>query len=66
LTDATEQRRRFEASVDEQHVDEALLAAMNSGLPECAGVAVGLERLHMVLDQTDDIRNVITFGAISP
>lgn len=66
LTDAAEQRRRFESAVDEQYVDEALLAAMSSGLPECAGVAVGLERLHMALDQTDDIRNVITFGAISP
>ena len=42
--------------------DEALLAALESGLPDCAGVAMGLERLQMMHDKTDDIRNVVTFG----
>jgi lysyl-tRNA synthetase class 2 len=40
-----------------------LLAALAAGLPDCAGVAVGMERLQMILDQTDDIRNVVTFGS---
>jgi elongation factor P--beta-lysine ligase len=34
---------------------------LQAGLPECAGVSVGLERLHMVLDQAEDIGDVITF-----
>ncbi len=70
LTDAAEQRRRIEADNQERErrgratrpVDEALLEALESGLPQCAGVAMGLERLQMVLDNTDDIRNVITFA----
>jgi lysyl-tRNA synthetase class 2 len=42
-------------------VDELLLAALESGLPDCAGVALGLERLLMLFNKTDDIANVITF-----
>lgn len=41
--------------------DKSLIAALHAGLPPCAGVAMGLERLQMVHDQTDDIRNVIPF-----
>ena len=71
LTDAAEQRRRIEADNQERErrgratrpVDEALLEALESGLPQCAGVAMGLERLQMVLDNTDDIRDVITFAS---
>lgn len=70
LTDAAEQRRRIENDNKERvrrgratrPVDEALLAALEAGLPQCAGVAMGLERLQMVLNNTDDIRDVITFA----
>jgi len=70
LTDAEEQRRRFEIDVAAREksgrstllIDEPLLAALSAGLPECAGVALGIDRLHMVLDQTEDIRDVITFA----
>ena len=41
--------------------DKSLLAALESGLPACAGVAMGLERLQMTHDKTDDIRKVIPF-----
>jgi lysyl-tRNA synthetase class 2 len=41
--------------------DQPLLAALESGLPACAGVAMGLERLQMMHDKTDDIRNVLSF-----
>ena len=41
--------------------DSSLLAALESGLPTCAGVAMGLERLQMMHDKTDDIRDVISF-----
>ena len=69
LTDSEEQLRRIEAdNLARQRrgrpvrpVDELLLAALESGLPECAGVALGLERLLMLFNKTDDIGNVITF-----
>jgi lysyl-tRNA synthetase class 2 len=43
-------------------VDKCLLAALDAGLPDCAGVALGFERLQMLHDKTDDIRDVITFA----
>ncbi len=69
LTDAAEQARRIAADNEARErrgrpvrpVDELLLAALESGLPECAGVALGLERLQMLFNKTDDIGNVITF-----
>jgi lysyl-tRNA synthetase class 2 len=42
--------------------DEQLLAALEAGLPECAGVALGFERLHMVAADADDIRNLVSFA----
>jgi lysyl-tRNA synthetase class 2 len=69
LTDADEQRQRFEDDIAMREksgqssllADESLLAALQAGLPECAGVSIGIERLHMVLDQAEDIGDVITF-----
>jgi lysyl-tRNA synthetase class 2 len=69
LTDADEQRRRFEQDVESRQasgekqfeVDEPMLAALDAGLPDCAGVAIGMERLQMLLDQTDDIGDVVAF-----
>ena len=57
LTDAEEQRNRFEEENRLRQargqapmpVDEALLAALERGLPDCAGVALGVERLLMAL-----------------
>jgi lysyl-tRNA synthetase class 2 len=43
-----------------------LLAALESGLPRCAGVAMGIERLQMLNDNTDDIRDVISFAFEAP
>jgi lysyl-tRNA synthetase class 2 len=65
LTDAAELRQRIE--VDNQvrlahgytpvAVDEALLEAIDS-MPECVGVALGVDRLLMLLTETDDIDKV--------
>lgn len=69
LTDAQEQRRRFEQDnllrrergQPEQPLDERLLAALAHGLPACSGVALGVDRLLMLVSGKSDIRNVLTF-----
>ena len=69
LTDAKEQQQRFlsENQAREQAgkktgcVDDYLIAALNSGLPDCAGVAMGLDRLLMVLVDAKDIEQVLAF-----
>ena len=69
LTDADEQRARFvrdrsvraERGMLQPPLDEALLAAMSAGLPECAGVALGVERLLMALLGTGRIADVLAF-----
>lgn len=69
LTDAAEQRARFEADnrrrqefcLPERPLDEFLLAAMEVGLPECAGVALGVDRLLMLVLGSEDIREVLAF-----
>ncbi len=69
LTDATEQRARFEEDnrarrqrgLPELEIDERLLAALESGIEDCAGVALGLDRLLMVLLDLDSIDQVLTF-----
>ena len=70
LTDADEQARRFENDhvVRQQRgqklmpVDECLLDALRSGLPECSGVAIGVDRLVMLMVGADHIKEVISFG----
>lgn len=70
LTDAAEQERRFAADnarrvtlgKDMLPADETLLQALQHGLPDCAGVALGVERLHMLYEQTDKIDDVVTFS----
>ncbi|MEX0708356.1 MAG: EF-P lysine aminoacylase EpmA [Woeseia sp.] len=69
LTDASQQRQRFlddqatrrESQQPVRPLDEALLAAMTHGLPDCCGVAVGLDRLLMIALDTGDIRTVQSF-----
>ena len=70
LTDAAEQRARFEADLARRALrgqeavplDEPLLAALEAGLPDCAGVALGVERLMMALTGIDDIDAVLAFS----
>jgi elongation factor P--(R)-beta-lysine ligase len=67
LTNAKEQRERFEkdnqqrqvAGLSTYPIDEDFLAALEQGMPNCAGVALGLDRLLMVLLQKDSIQQVL-------
>jgi lysyl-tRNA synthetase class 2 len=43
-------------------VDQAFIDALDFGLPACAGVAMGLERLQMLYDKSSNINDVITFA----
>lgn len=69
LRDAGEQRERFERDLGlrrsrgavEPPVDGRLLAAIAHGLPDCAGVALGMDRLLMAMLGTDRIADVLAF-----
>jgi len=69
LTDPAEQRRRFEADraarreqgLPDVPLDEHLLAALASGMPACAGVALGLDRLVMLAAGAETIDDVLAF-----
>ncbi|CAG8998720.1 MAG: Elongation factor P--(R)-beta-lysine ligase [Candidatus Celerinatantimonas neptuna] len=70
LSDSVEQRRRFEQDnqarlnegLSEMTLDEGLLAALKAGLPDCSGVALGLDRVFMLAFAEDNIASVISFA----
>ena len=69
LTDASQQRSRFvqdnayrvSKGMPQYPIDEQLLDALESGMPDCAGVAIGLDRLLMVLLELDSIDESLSF-----
>ncbi len=69
LTDPDVQLQRFEKErllraargKPDVAIDDHLINALRSGLPPCAGVALGLDRLLMIAEGHDDIANVMTF-----
>ena len=69
LTDASEQGRRFtrdaarraSAGAPAIPADAALLDALHAGLPDCAGVAVGVDRLLMAMAGSGAIGDVLAF-----
>ncbi|HEX9625998.1 MAG TPA: EF-P lysine aminoacylase EpmA [Acidiferrobacterales bacterium] len=54
-------KRRRAAGLAEPPQDARLLAALVHGLPDCAGVALGVDRLVMLAAGVDDIRAVLAF-----
>ena len=69
LQDEKEQRQRFIKNMatrktlgkDPIAIDELFLDALKTGLPECAGVAMGIDRLAMLAFAKDTIEDVISF-----
>lgn len=70
LTDASEQRRRFAADQAVRRntgrhvppIDEAFLAALAAGLPDCAGVAVGIDRLVALATNQSGVAATLSFA----
>ncbi len=69
LQDASEQKRRFivdnktrkQNGQPEVTADTRLLSALEQGLPDCAGVALGLDRLLMLQQNLASIKDVLAF-----
>ncbi len=69
LTDKAEQQKRFEQDnrlrIDngktEKPIDQHLLAALENGLPDCAGIALGIDRLIMLALGHNEIKDSLSF-----
>lgn len=69
LTDSLEQAQRFKSDQDKRRQlklpiypqDQRLVDALSSGLPDCAGVAMGVDRLLMLQQQQQHLDEVIAF-----
>lgn len=71
LTDPVEQEARFTAELAEvkrlgktvYDYDHDFIEALKAGLPKCAGIAVGVDRLVMLLAGAKDIADILFFPA---
>ena len=74
LTDAEEQLQRFKAENQLRQqlgkqpleIDLELIEAIQLGMPECAGVALGFDRLLMILLKETTIKQVLPMNFCSP
>jgi lysyl-tRNA synthetase class 2 len=72
LQDAKEQQQRFLADLQQRQslqrptprIDQQLLQALEHGLPACAGVALGIDRLIQIALEKKDIQHVISFAKV--
>jgi len=70
LSDSSVQRARFEEDLQKRRaisadivpMDTHLLDALDRGLPDCAGIALGLDRLLMTLGGYENISQVLSFN----
>ena len=69
LLDGEEQQKRFESEQDKRSergfdqypYDQRMINALKHGMPDCAGVALGIDRLLMLVLSVDSIAEVIAF-----
>ena len=69
LNDPEDQAKRFREQVakkdsgdsEAMHFDEEYIEALEHGLPPCAGVGIGIDRLTMLITGAESIRDVLLF-----
>jgi lysyl-tRNA synthetase class 2 len=74
LNDPLDQRARFEeqesfreqGSESAQRIDEDFLRSLEHGMPPTCGMGLGIDRLAMLITDTDNIKEVILFPTLRP